>query len=265
MLTIKNYNVKQIGEAKTLELYLYGEIMADSYDWWSGKVVESKTSANYIRKSIDEAGEINAINVYINSCGGSVAEGNAIYNILKRQNVPITVYVDAFAYSVASVVAMAGDKVIMPSNTVMMIHNAIMGAYGNATELRKAADDLDVMNEASCSTYLVKTAGKIDKMQLTAMLDAETFMTAEKAFELGFCDEITNPVDTASALEVIEQAKQLKNPYAKQAYEQLKKPTIEKKPSSPPAPPAQQTKTDGNDDENDFIENLKEAFTKIFI
>lgn len=265
MLTVKNYNVKQIGEAKTLELYLYGEIMADYYDWWSGKIIESKTSANYIRKSIDEAGEINAINVYINSCGGSVSEGNAIYNILKRQNVPITVYVDAFAYSVASVIAMAGDKVIMPSNTVMMIHNAIMGAYGNAAELRKAADDLDVMNEASCNTYLVKTAGKIDKVQLTAMLDAETFMTAEKAFELGFCDEITNPVDTASALEVVEQAKQLKNPYAKQAYEQLKQPPNEKKPSSPPAPPAQQTKTGENDGEDDFIKNLKEAFTKTFI
>ena len=246
--------IKQVGEIRVLEIYLYGEIMADYCDFWTGEIVESKTSADYVRKMIEEAEKFDGINVYINSCGGSVSEGNAIYNILKRQNKPITVYIDAFAYSVASVVAMAGNKVIMPSNTVMMIHNAVMGAYGNATALRKAADDLDIMNEASCNTYLVKAAGKIDKTELKEMLDAETFMTAEEAFKLGFCDEVINPVNTGAAVEVAEQAKQMKNPYAKQAYEQIKAIAVPEKKFNP-------NKGNGEDS---FSKDIKKVFTKIF-
>ena len=124
----KNYEVKQLGQERVLEIYLYGEIESDYYDWWTGKIVESKTSANYVRKAIDEAGTVDKINIYINSLGGLVSEGNAIFNILKRSNAYKTVYVDAFAFSVASVIAMAGDKIVMPSNTTMMIHNAMKGA-----------------------------------------------------------------------------------------------------------------------------------------
>ena len=68
----KQFEVKQIAESRVLELYLYGEICGDWYDWWNGQIVESTTSANYIRKAVDEAGEVDEIKVYINSCGGSV-------------------------------------------------------------------------------------------------------------------------------------------------------------------------------------------------
>lgn len=245
----KQYDIKQIGENKrTLEIYLYGEIQGDYYDWWSGKVVESTTSANYVRKALDEAGTVDNINIYINSCGGSVSEGIAIYNILKRSTAFKTVYVDAFAYSIASVIAMAGDKVVMPSNTTMMIHNAMMSAFGNAAELRKAADDLDVINEASCNTYLSKT-NKIEQDKLTELLNAETFLTAEQALEIGLCDEVANPIDISKSVEVVEQAQRGKNPTAKKAMEflqsnaknQTQTPKIKPEPK-PEDPPQQKDK-----------------------
>lgn len=219
----KQFEVKQIAEKKVLELYLYGEIRSDWYDWWNGQIVESTTSANYVRKAVSEAGEVDEIKVYINSCGGSVDEGNAIYNILKRSTAEKTVYVDAFAYSVASVIAMAGDKVIMPSNTTMMIHNAMMGAYGNSKELRQAADNLDTINEASCNTYLVKAKDKLTREQLNELLDAETFFTAEEALAYGLCDEIIDPVDTDGSEEVVKQALENNNPVAQKVIKQLKK------------------------------------------
>ena len=200
----KSYEVKQLGQERVLEIYLYGDIESDYFDWWTGKVIESKTSANYVRKAIDEAGTVDKINIYINSLGGLVSKDNAIFNILKRTKVYKTVYVDAFAFSVASVIAMAGDKIVMPSNTTMMIHNAMMGAYGNSKKLRKAADDLDIMNEASCNTYLVKAGDKITKEKLTELLDAETFLTAEQALAYGLCDEIANPIDISESVDIVE-------------------------------------------------------------
>ena len=168
----KKFEIKQIGDMRMLELYFYGEIQKDYFDWWTGKLVESKTSSEYVKKALEDAGPVEQINIYINSIGGSVSEGIAIYNLLKRNPANKTVYIDAFAYSVASVIAMAGDKVVMPSNTTMMIHNASWGVYGNSAQLRKAADDLDTINEASCNTYLVKAGEKLPKEKLTEMLDA---------------------------------------------------------------------------------------------
>ena len=153
--------------------------------------------------------------------GGSVFEGVAIHNIFKRCGKPVNVYIDAFAYSVASVIAMAGDRVHMPSNATMMIHNAMMGCFGNSAELRKAADDLDVINEASCNSYLAKS-GKIDKEQLKEMLDAETFLSADKALEYGLIDEIINPVNLAASMEIAQQAMNSKNPVAKKAIEHIR-------------------------------------------
>ena len=249
MFKQRSFEIKQIADKPILNLYLYGEIQADYTDWWSGKIVKSTTSADYVRKAVEEAGNVAEINVYINSIGGSVAEGNAIYNILKRQSAPVTVYVDAFAYSVASVIAMAGDKVIMPSNTTMMIHNARMGAYGTAEMLRKVADDLDTINEASCNTYLIKSNGKVSKEKLTEMLNAETYLTADEALKYGFCDEVANPINFTNVEEIIEQAKQLNNPNCKAAAEFLK--TNQKKP---------------NDDfkGNSFFDELSKAFEKYF-
>lgn len=250
----QKFEIKQLGEARTLEIYLYGEIQGDRINFWTGQVEESTTSANYVRKAIVEAGAVDNINIYINSCGGSVSEGIAIYNILKRSSAFKTVYVDAFAYSIASVIAMAGDKIVMPSNTTMMIHNAIMGAYGNSAELRKTADDLDVINEASCNSYLAKA--KIDKDKLTELLDAETFLTAESALEIGLCDEVANPVDLANSVEVVEQAQREKNPTAKKAFEVLQSSTKKQTPPSKKDPESESKEQQQSQDKYDWLNDL---------
>ena len=112
----------------TLELYVYSTVERDG--WW----YESETSAKHFRDELAQHPNAKEIKVYINSLGGSVMEGIAIYNQLKRHSAHKTVYVDGFACSIASVIAMAGDTVIMPKNAVMMIHNAWSYAIGNAAQ-----------------------------------------------------------------------------------------------------------------------------------
>lgn len=184
-------------EAKSpdvLELYIYSTVEKDS--WWT----ESETSAQHFRDELAKHPDAKEIKVYINSLGGSVMEGIAIYNQIKRHKAHKTVIVDGFACSIASVIAMAGDTVIMPKNTVMMVHNAWTVAMGNAAELRKAADDLEVINNASRQAYLEKAGGKLTEEKLMELLDGETYLTAEQCIELGLADSFgTDQANDAKA------------------------------------------------------------------
>lgn len=192
-------------ESDTLELRLYDTIDGDG--WFT----ESETSAKAIAKKLAEMPNAKEIKIFINSLGGSVMEGLGIYNQLKRHSAHKTVYIDGFACSIASVIAMAGDTVIMPKNAVMMIHNAWVVAAGNAAQLRKTADDLDVINAASVQAYLDKAGDKLTPEKLTEMLDAETYLTADQCIELGLADKYDDSAeeetDTAKA-EAVELAKQ---------------------------------------------------------
>lgn len=183
---------QQAKSPKVLELYIYGEIQGNHYDWLTDQVVESETSAEYIRKEIAAFGDISRLELHINSFGGSVYEGNAIANMIRRlgQKCETVAYIDAFACSAASVIACACKNVIMPRNTVLMIHNPWQIAIGNAKELRKAADDLDVLGAAFRTIYLDKAGDKLTEDKLVELLDAETYLTAEQAHEIGLCDEI---------------------------------------------------------------------------
>lgn len=199
------WELKQSTQANTLDMYLYGDVEGDGYDWWSGEDIESETSANHFRQELAKYPDAKEINIYINSYGGSVFEGTAIYSQLKRHPAQKTVYIDGFACSVASIIAMAGDKVIMPKNTMMMIHNAWSCAWGNATQLRKAADDLDTIMEGNRQAYLQKSNGKLTEEKLIEMLDAETWLTAEQCVEYGFADEIQeNEKDLTQAKQMLQ-------------------------------------------------------------
>jgi len=182
--------VKQKAESNTLDIYLYDDIEGDTKDWWTDEVIESNTSANHVKQILEDAGDVSQINLYINSYGGSVKEGLGIYNQLKRKSGQKTAYIDGFACSIASVIAMACDKVVMGTNSLMMIHHASMGVYGNAEELRKAATDVEVIDQASCSSYLAKAGNKLTEETLTQLLDNQTWLNAKQCIEYGLADVI---------------------------------------------------------------------------
>ena len=201
------WEIKQSATPGTLDLYIYGYVEPDSYDWWNDEVIESETSANHFRSELAKYADVSQINIYINSYGGSVFEGTAIYNQLKRHPAQKIVYVDGFACSVASVIAMAGDKIIMPRNTLMMIHDAWNICIGNAREMRKAADDLDVIMEANRQAFLQKAGDKLTEEKLIEMLAAETWLTAAHCIEYGLADEYAEKdADLTQAKEMLQKA-----------------------------------------------------------
>lgn len=171
------------------DLYIYDDVQADWYDWWTGEKQESETSANHYREIIAQIPGNAQINLYINSLGGSVKEGLGIYTQLKRHTAYKVGYNDGYACSIASVILMACDKVIMPKNTLIMLHFAWWWACGNPAQLRKSADDLDVINEATMQSYLMKAGDKLTKDVLLGLLTAESWLTAESCMQYGLIDE----------------------------------------------------------------------------
>lgn len=193
------------GREDTLELYIYGDVEGDYRDWWTGELVESDTSAEYFRRELERWPKVTQINIYINSYGGEVFEGTAIYSQLRRHPAHKTVYVDGFACSIASVIAMAGDEVVMPRNTMMMIHNMWMVASGSAAELRRAADNLDIINAAGRQAYLEKAGDKLSEERLIELMDAESWLTAEQCIALGLADRYADEdADMTAANEMLQ-------------------------------------------------------------
>lgn len=184
----KYYQLMNQGE--TADLYIYGDIT--SWPW-----AESDVDAYSLVNELSALEGVNNINVYINSYGGEVAEGLAIYNALKRHTAKVTTICDGFACSIASVIFMAGDERVMNGSSLLMIHNPWTYTAGNAEELRKEADDLDKIAEASYSAYLDSV--NIDRDQLKELLDAETWLTPAEALEMGFATIIKSDAKTNHA------------------------------------------------------------------
>lgn len=163
-------------------IFIYGDIVSDGWDWYDSDV----TSYGLV-KEIEEL-DVDAINVFINSYGGEVAEGLAIYNALRRHKAEVKTFCDGFACSAASVVFMAGSERIMSNASLLMIHNAWMWTKGDPKELRKQADDLEKITQASTNAYLNHV--NITEEELKQMLDDETWLSASDALDMGFCTMI---------------------------------------------------------------------------
>lgn len=175
------YSLVTVGETATLNIY------GDITSWpWS----ESDVSSYNLSKQLEEMQGVKQLDVYINSYGGEVAEGLAIYNALKRkgQSCKVTTYCDGFACSIASVIFMAGTERKMSSASLLMIHNAWTWAEGNAAELRKLADDMDIITSASVEAY--KERASISEKKIRALMDAESWITPKDAVKYGFATEI---------------------------------------------------------------------------
>ena len=144
-------------------------------------------------KSVNEAlkamGSVNTITVHVNSPGGAVFDGLAIYNLLAQHKAKIVVEIDGLAASAASVIAMAGDEIRMAENALMMIHPASSMAFGTADDMRDTADILEKITDNLVNIYTARTGRP--REELAALVDNETWLTASEALELGLITDIT--------------------------------------------------------------------------
>ncbi len=188
----KFWTMNQSEEKKnSAEITIYGSIGSS---WWDESV-----SASQFSKDLKELGnDINEITVRINSTGGSVYDGLAIRSLLKNHKAYVTVIVDGLAASIASIIAMAADKLIMAKGSMMMIHNPLSGGWGEAKDLREIADFLDKIRDSLVSVYAART-GKTSE-ELIELLDAETWMSAEEAVEMGFADEVEDEIQVTAGI-----------------------------------------------------------------
>lgn len=176
------------------KLYFYGDIVSES---WQSKYFEEDKCPQDIVDFFAEIDRYKAVDIYINSGGGSVFGGIAIYNILKRHPGKKTVHIDGIAASIASVIALAGDEVICPSNAQIMIHKPWTAFAGNADELRKIAENLDVAQESIVAVYMQHVKDGVTEEQINQMVNDETWMTGAKAAEV-FNITVTESADMAA-------------------------------------------------------------------
>lgn len=175
-MTIKNQT------DSSADLFFYGDIVSET---WQSEWYEDDMAPGDVKKFLDQLDGTENINIHINSGGGSVFGGIAIYNMLRRNNAHKIVYVDGLAASIASVIMMAGDEIVMPKNATVMIHKPSASYFfttKNADDLRKDAESLDTCQEAIMQTYMTKA--KVDKEEIEQKVNDETWLTGEEAAEL---------------------------------------------------------------------------------
>lgn len=177
---------KQKNETTT-EMYVYGEIRKKGlFEMWFGDD-ETRTGAFDIKDALEKVTTPN-LTVRINSMGGSVSEGLAIYNLLESFEGEVTTIIDGFACSAASIIFMAGSKRIAPESSLLMIHNAWSSVSGDSNALEKAAEDLKKITQPSLNIYTSKSNLKEDEIKL--MMDKETWITPQESYDWGFSTTI---------------------------------------------------------------------------
>jgi len=181
--------------------------------WYNIQNKASETADIYIFDEIgmygvtaqDFIGEIKElkntpINLRINSLGGDVFNGMAIYNVIKKREAKTTVYIEGIAASIATIIALGADEVVMSENSLFMIHNAWGGTMGDAKDMRKSAETLEKISTELTEIYVKKTGLSYDVV--SNMMDEETWLNSEEAYELGFVDTISDAIKIAAKYDV---------------------------------------------------------------
>ena len=171
--------VRDETEPESRTLYLNGVIAEES--WFSDEITPAAFKADLTSGS-------GPITVWINSVGGDCVAAAQIYNMLMEYPHDVTVKIDGIAASAASVIAMAGTRVLMSPTSLLMLHNPFTVAMGDSEEMRKAIQLLDEVKESIINAYAIKTG--LSRTKLSNLMDSETWMNANKAIELGFADGI---------------------------------------------------------------------------
>lgn len=188
----KFYAFKQTGT--DAELTIFGDIT--SLRWY-----ESDVSSFDFKKELDEITAENLL-VRINSYGGEVAEGLAIYNLLKDYKGHVTTQVDGFACSIASVIFMAGKERVMSKSSLIMVHNAWSGCQGNANDFEKMAVDLRKINEPIIQAYISNSA--LTKEEVQTLLDKEEWITHDEALLYGFATQVIDSNEAMNSIEYLQ-------------------------------------------------------------
>jgi ATP-dependent Clp endopeptidase proteolytic subunit ClpP len=186
--------VVDASEPEVARMTIYGDITAG--DWLSVLMGEdgSATKALDVAKAIADLPEtVRTVEVHVNSYGGEVAEGVAIYNALRSCGREVTTVCDGFACSIASVVFMAGSRRVMRPASLLMLHDPWNRVQGNATQLRKAADDLETIAQLSKTAYLTGTS--MDADELDEVMAAETWVDPGQALEWGLATEVADAAE----------------------------------------------------------------------
>jgi len=216
------YSMQALAAPNAAEISIYDEI-----GMWG-------VTAKQFISDLKALGDVKDITVSINSPGGSVFDGLAIYNVLRASGANITVKVMGIAASIASIIAMAGKKIVMPENSFMMIHNPLNVVKGNADDMREMADILDKVGSSLVATYVART-GKSEE-EVKALMDAETLMTATEAKEFGFADEVIPAVEAKAAFEVDRLPENVRALFLAQQPEPVPESTPEPEPVPEPEP-----------------------------
>jgi ATP-dependent Clp protease protease subunit len=188
------------------EIYIYESI---GEGWYGGITAKS------FSESMKELGNVTALDIYINSPGGSVFDGIAIFNQIRRFNGERIVHIDGIAASIASVIAMAGDEIRIAGNGMMMIHDPWSMAFGTADEMRKMADSLDKVRDTILDTYTAKTGGKRD--EISDLMTAETWLSADEAVEKGFATSKTEEKSLKAEFTMLDKFQNTPEPLKRQA------------------------------------------------
>lgn len=198
--------MKASADGKSADVFIYGEITK-----WAWEEYGEVSSATF-KSELDNLGDnVETINLFINSPGGSVFETMAIIAMLERHPADIISHIDGIAASAASVLPMISKQIIMHEHSMMMIHHAWTWASGNANQLRKAAEDIERISQSMCQYYLKRAGDKLDEESLNEMLEEDTWLTAEQCLELGLCDEIKQTSQAVAYAFDDKFAKQYKN------------------------------------------------------
>lgn len=172
------------------ELVMYGDVMAeDSRDWWTGEPDgRPAVTSEALNRELDKLRGAERVTVRLNSCGGDLYTGLAIHSVLRSLDAEVTVRVEGIAASAASVIACAGDRVVVTPGSILMVHEGALGLLGYYTgaDLRALVADMDAGVRAMLGVYAAKTGRPED--ELREMVEAETWMVGQEIVDAGFAD-----------------------------------------------------------------------------
>ena len=189
---MKWFEVQAAADGRHADVWINDQI---GFDWWSG----DGTTASAFINAVAALGEVETLTVHINSPGGDVADGIAIANYLRGHSAQVTTRVEGIAASIAATIAMGGDRREMATGSLLMIHDPWTVAMGNASEMRKLADDLDTIRNGILELFVAR-AGEPRREEIQQAMSAETWMTGAEAVALGLVDAVEADIKAAASI-----------------------------------------------------------------